>query len=93
MMARVAQPQTKQAAAIELLTQAAALVDPILSLGVRLAASLSPYNLIVTNVMGPSFPLYFLGAEMLEGYPMVPLFDFGDKCIEVSRLRDQLESR
>jgi WS/DGAT/MGAT family acyltransferase len=30
-------------------------------------------NLIVTNVPGPSVPLYTMGAELLEAFPMVPL--------------------
>jgi hypothetical protein len=47
----------------------------VLALGVRFAAWLHPYNLIVTNVPGPPLPLYLLGAQMLEGYPLVPLFD------------------
>jgi WS/DGAT/MGAT family acyltransferase len=32
-------------------------------------------NTIVTNVPGPPFPLYLLGAEMLECYPQVPLLE------------------
>jgi hypothetical protein len=32
------------------------------------------YNLVVTNVPGPPFPVYFLGAPMREVYPVVPLY-------------------
>jgi WS/DGAT/MGAT family acyltransferase len=31
------------------------------------------FNLIVTNVPGPSSPLYLLGAEMIDAFPIVPL--------------------
>ncbi len=34
---------------------------------------LRPCNTIVTNVPGPNFPLYLLGAKLLEVYPCVPL--------------------
>lgn len=45
------------------------------SLGARLASSLSRrlFNTVVTNVPGPQFPLYLLGAPMLAVYPVVPL--------------------
>jgi len=32
-------------------------------------------NTLVTNVRGPDFPLYLLGAEMLECYPQAPLLE------------------
>jgi WS/DGAT/MGAT family acyltransferase len=31
------------------------------------------FNLTVTNVPGPQFPLYLMGREMLDVFPMVPL--------------------
>jgi WS/DGAT/MGAT family acyltransferase len=40
----------------------------------RLAAGSHPYNVVVTNVPGPQFPVYVLGARMLACYPVVPLF-------------------
>jgi hypothetical protein len=50
-------------------------IPGVLTLGVRLASRLHPYNLIVTNVPGPQVPLYLLGARLIEGYPQVPLFE------------------
>jgi WS/DGAT/MGAT family acyltransferase len=43
--------------------------------GGRLIDRLRPYNLIVTNVPGPPFPLYVLGARLLEVIPQLPLFE------------------
>jgi diacylglycerol O-acyltransferase / wax synthase len=31
------------------------------------------FNVVVTNVPGPQFPLYLMGREMLDPFPMVPL--------------------
>ncbi|MEE9608005.1 MAG: wax ester/triacylglycerol synthase family O-acyltransferase [Myxococcota bacterium] len=42
--------------------------------GVNLVHSVLPYNLIVTNVQGPEFPVYLLGARLREFYPQLPLF-------------------
>lgn len=45
------------------------------ALGARLGNDLTKrvYNLVVTNVPGPQFPLYAGGALMLAAYPVVPL--------------------
>jgi WS/DGAT/MGAT family acyltransferase len=45
------------------------------ALGARVGSGLSRrvYNLVVTNVPGPQFPLYAGGARMLATYPVVPL--------------------
>ncbi len=40
----------------------------------RSATRNRPFNVVVTNVPGPSMPLYFLGSEMQAIYPMMPLF-------------------
>lgn len=41
----------------------------------RLAARQRAFNTVITNVPGPPIPVYLLGAEMLEIYPVVPLFE------------------
>jgi diacylglycerol O-acyltransferase len=45
------------------------------ALGSRLAAAQvrRGFDLVVTNVPGPQFPLYAAGAQMLESYPVQPL--------------------
>ncbi len=39
----------------------------------RLQAVTRMFNLVVTNVPGPQFPLYLLGKRMLRCFPQVPL--------------------
>jgi diacylglycerol O-acyltransferase len=53
------------------------------ALGARLSSTLSRrlFNLVVTNVPGPQFPLYAAGAEMLSVYPVVPLAKNQAVCV------------
>jgi len=47
----------------------------LLSLASRLAGPrIRPFNMTVTNIPGPQFPMYFLESQMLANYPMVPLW-------------------
>ncbi len=39
------------------------------------------FNLVVTNVPGPQFPLYLLGRQMLACYPAVPLAALQTLCV------------
>jgi diacylglycerol O-acyltransferase len=58
------------------LVQLSGFAPPTLhSLGARLASGFTRrlFNLVVTNVPGPQFPLYAAGARLLEMYPVVPL--------------------
>jgi len=47
----------------------------ILAQAARLVARQRAFNLTVTNVPGPQFPLYTLGRRMLGVYPVLPLAD------------------
>ncbi len=47
----------------------------LVALGARLAAgTMRPFNMTVTNVPGPQFPLYLLESRLLVQVPLVPLW-------------------
>jgi WS/DGAT/MGAT family acyltransferase len=63
-----------QAVGAEVLTNLAGFAPPtILSQAARLQARQRFFNLVITNVPGPQFPLYLLGRRMTALYPVVPL--------------------
>ena len=63
-----------QAVGAQVLTELAGFAPPtILSQAARLQARQSFFNIVVTNVPGPQMPLYLLGRELLNLYPVVPL--------------------
>jgi WS/DGAT/MGAT family acyltransferase len=65
---------SKQALGVEMMMAVAEWTPGILlSLGARAASG--PINMIVTNVPGPQFPLYMLGAKLLAPFPQVPLLE------------------
>jgi len=63
--------ESKQALGAEMIAGAQSFAPPtILAQASRLNFSTRLFNLIVTNVPGPQFPLYVLGREMLQAIPV-----------------------
>jgi len=65
---------SRQALGVDMI-MAAADVAPIGLMGLGAQMVSGPVNTIVTNVPGPQFPLYMLGAKMLAMIPEVPLLE------------------
>jgi diacylglycerol O-acyltransferase len=63
-----------QAVGAKVLTDLTGFAPPnIMSQASRLVVGQRWFNLVVTNVPGPQFPLYLMGREMEDVIPMVPL--------------------
>jgi diacylglycerol O-acyltransferase / wax synthase len=63
-----------QAVGAQVLTELTGFAPPtIMAQAARLQARQRMFNLVVTNVPGPQFPLYMLGRKLHAMYPMVPL--------------------
>jgi hypothetical protein len=65
--------ESNQAIGVEMMMALAEWTPSLLTLGARAGGASN--NTIVTNVPGPQFPLYLIGAEMDEIYPNVPLME------------------
>jgi diacylglycerol O-acyltransferase len=68
--------ESGQSVGAQALVQMSGFAPPTVhSLGARVASSMTRrlFNLVVTNVPGPQFPLYAAGARMLSMHPVVPL--------------------
>jgi diacylglycerol O-acyltransferase len=66
--------ESKQAVGATLMTELADFAPPtIAGQAARLQSRQRFFNLVVTNVPGPQFPLYLMGREMTDMFPMVPL--------------------
>jgi WS/DGAT/MGAT family acyltransferase len=76
--------QSKQAMGATLLTQLADFAPPtITGQAARLQSRQRFFNLVVTNVPGPQFPLYLMGRRMERVFPMVPLAKNQALCVGV----------
>jgi hypothetical protein len=73
-----------QAVGAEILTRITDFAPPtIASQAARLQPAQRFFNLVVTNVPGPQFPLYVLGRKMEAIFPMVPLARRQALCIGI----------
>jgi diacylglycerol O-acyltransferase / wax synthase len=76
--------QSKQALGATLLTQLADFAPTtIAGQAARLQARQRFFNLVVTNIPGPQFPLYLMGRRMERVFPMVPLAKNQGLCVGV----------
>ena len=63
-----------QAVGAEVLTRLGGFAPPtVMAQATRMAARARPFNVVVTNVPGPQFPLYVQTHQLLDVFPMVPL--------------------
>jgi diacylglycerol O-acyltransferase / wax synthase len=63
-----------QAVGAQVLTELTGFAPPtVMGQAARLVSRQRMFNVVVTNVPGPQFPLYLAGRRMLDPFPMVPL--------------------
>jgi diacylglycerol O-acyltransferase / wax synthase len=55
----------------------------------HLVASPRAFNLVVSNIPGPRQPLYMLGCELEESYPVVPIADRHGVAIGMTTIKDE----
>jgi WS/DGAT/MGAT family acyltransferase len=80
-----------QAVGAEILTRIADFAPTtIASQAARLQPAQRFFNLVVTNVPGPQFPLYVLGREMKAIFPMVPLARRQALCVGIMSYNGQI---
>ena len=80
-----------QAVGAEILTRIVDFAPPtIASQAARLQPAQRFFNLVVTNVPGPQFPLYVLGRQMEAIFPMVPLARRQALCVGIMSYNGQV---
>jgi diacylglycerol O-acyltransferase / wax synthase len=63
--------------------------QPVRNAVSHVVASPLVFNLTVSNIPGPSEPMYMLGCELEEAYPVVPIADRHALSIGVTTIRNQ----
>jgi WS/DGAT/MGAT family acyltransferase len=80
-----------QAVGAQILTQISDFAPPtIAAQAARLQSRQRFFNLVVTNIPGPQFPLYLLGRPMEAIFPMVPLAQRQALCVGIFSYNGQL---
>jgi hypothetical protein len=75
---------SKQAVGAGILTEASDFAPPtVAAQAARLQSRQRFFNLVVTNVPGPQFPLYLLGRQLQDVFPMVPLAENQSVCFGI----------
>jgi WS/DGAT/MGAT family acyltransferase len=76
--------ESGQAVGARLLTKLSDYTPPtIVAQAARLQVKTRPFNLVITNVPGPQVPLYLMGRQLLQAYPVVPLAERQSLCVGV----------
>jgi diacylglycerol O-acyltransferase / wax synthase len=82
---------SRQAVGAAMLTQLGDFAPPtIMGQAARLQSRQRFFNLVVTNIPGPQFPLYLLGRELQGLFPMVPLADRQAVCFGIMSYNGQV---
>jgi diacylglycerol O-acyltransferase len=83
--------QSNQAVGATVLTQLTDFAPPtIMGQAARLQSRQRMFNLVVTNIPGPQFPLYLLGRKLEAIFPMVPLAENQAVCFAIMSYNGQL---
>jgi len=81
-----------QAVGAEILTKITDFAPPtIAAQAARLQPAQRFFNLVITNVPGPQFPLYLLGRRMESIFPMVPLARRQALCVGIMSYDGQVD--
>jgi WS/DGAT/MGAT family acyltransferase len=82
---------SRQAVGATLLTELTDFAPPtIAAQAARLQSRQRFFNLVVTNIPGPQFPIYILGRRLLSVFPMVPLAKRQAVCVGIVSYNGQI---